>query len=173
VIVTNQDDAWLSIRDASLRLGVSELTIRRRIKSRKVVSRVEHGKYYVNLALQPEPGAAMDGGELRLADADVRLDAPDGFDTGQSALAALMPDIARLAERAGMAAALEGQTAQLQAENRRLQETLLSLTGRNGWLESRLEEREEEIKLLTDSRPRPGFWRRLFSRGPSGTGAVH
>ena len=43
-----------------------------------------------------------------------------------------------------------------------LQERLVALATRNGWLESRLEEREGAIKLLEDSRPRRSWWRRLF-----------
>ena len=41
----------------------------------------------------------------------------------------------------------------------------MALANRNGWLESKLDEREREIKLLEDSRHRPSWLRRVFLGG--------
>jgi len=75
---------------------------------------------------------------------------------------ALLEEHARLAEMAGRARLLEDQLAQLSARHEELREGMLALAGRNGWLESKLEERESEIKLLTDEQPRLSWWKRLF-----------
>jgi septal ring factor EnvC (AmiA/AmiB activator) len=71
----------------------------------------------------------------------------------------------RLAEQAGRAALLEEQLRSLQERYAQLQDGAVSLANRNGWLESKLDEREREIKLLEDSRPKPSFWQRLFGGG--------
>jgi excisionase family DNA binding protein len=80
-----------------------------------------------------------------------------GFD-----LDALLGEHARLAKMAGRARLLEDQLAQLSARHDELREGMLSLAGRNGWLESKLEERESAIKLLTDEQPHAPWWKRLF-----------
>jgi excisionase family DNA binding protein len=77
-------------------------------------------------------------------------------------LDALLLEHARLAEIAGRATLLQNQYAELTARHEELQSGMLSLAGRNGWLESKLEERESEIKLLTDQQPQLSWWKRLF-----------
>lgn len=49
------------------------------------------------------------------------------------------------------------QAIQLETINQQLQ----AASFRNGYLESQLQEREKEIKLLTDSQHSPGWWSRL------------
>lgn len=80
-----------------------------------------------------------------------------GFD-----LDALLAEHGRMAEIAGRAQLLQDQYAELTARHEELQAGMLSLAGRNGWLESKLEDRESEIKLLTDQQPRLSWWKRLF-----------
>jgi SMC interacting uncharacterized protein involved in chromosome segregation len=77
-------------------------------------------------------------------------------------LDALVVEHRKLAEQAGRAALLEEQLRQLQERYAQLQEGTVSLANRNGWLESKLDERDREIKLLQDSRKKPSFWKRLF-----------
>ncbi|HLJ68045.1 MAG TPA: hypothetical protein VKX16_11860 [Chloroflexota bacterium] len=156
--MTNHDDEWLTIREASLRLGVSELTIRRRIKQRKLAFRMREGKYFVNPSVRlsaPEPG---DGPP---AAPHVELDREPMAATDISG--ELVSQLTALAERAGRSAALEERVARLESENEMLRESALALSNRNGWLQGKLEERESEIKLLTDSAPRKSWLRRLFS----------
>jgi hypothetical protein len=80
-----------------------------------------------------------------------------GFD-----LDSLLSEHSRLAETAGRAQLLEEQLAQLTERHEELRAGMLSLAGRNGWLESKLEERESELRLLTDEQPRVSWWRRLL-----------
>jgi hypothetical protein len=178
----------MTIREAAHVLSVSELTIRRRIKDRRLAYRLENGKYYVNVAQpaasedRPAKGRAGDGGERPASETASPIgksshlttqsepDLPDGETDASGAtpgfnLDSLLAEHGRLAELAGRAGLLEEQVSELSERNARLQEDVVSLAGRNGWLESKLEERERELKLLTDSRHRVSFWKRLFGGG--------
>jgi hypothetical protein len=197
--MTNQPTRWMTIREASLALAVSELTIRRRIKDGRLVHRLVNGKYYIDLQSTPGSLDAADGTETDPRNLTDQLDqttslaasvpigaaqkdgngvdtssvrslpaegiAPDSMDRPRAAgfdLDALLAEHARLAEVAGRARLLEDQLAQLSERHEELRAGMLSLAGRNGWLESKLEERESEIKLLTDEQPRASWWKRLF-----------
>lgn len=87
---------------------------------------------------------------------------PDGATESGIDLDALLAEHARLAEVAGRAGLLQEQYAELSARHEELRAGMLSLAGRNGWLESKLEERESELKLLTDQQRRSPWWKRLF-----------
>lgn len=176
--MTNQQTRWMSIREAALALGVSELTVRRRIKDGKVTYRSENGKYYVNVnaapversapplrTVQPKPEVVAEvapDAEVLPDDEGVITDEPAPPVITQINLDGLLREQARLAEIAGRAAAIEEQLRVLEARHSALQDGVISLANRNGWLESRLEDREQEIKLLSDSRRRVSWWRRLF-----------
>jgi excisionase family DNA binding protein len=185
--VTNQDSNWLSIREAALAAGVSELTIRRRIKDGKIPHRLVGGKYFVaDTALHtsrqrgvPEAGTnhriklvpdKLSSHADRAPSARVSSQPDDqspvngttSNDAPRLNLDALLLDYTRLAEIAGRATLLEEQLRQLQQQYAATQENTLALATRNGWLESKLEERDEAIKLLTDSKPRRSLWRRIF-----------
>jgi hypothetical protein len=162
----------MSIREASLALGVSELTIRRRIKTGRLANRLQNGKYYVNFDLtvepQPQPEHRPDASRPAPTDQSEPETASSSLPTSQrdtTPLELFLPEYARLAEQAGRAAILGDEVRRLQEEQRELQESLIALAGRNGWLESRLEEREEQLRMLEDSRPRRRWWHRLTRRG--------
>lgn len=178
--MSNQHSEWLTIREAASALGVSDLTIRRRIKDGKIAHRLNNGKYFVNLSA-PVPAHPRitehtstevpdHPGESDYSNAGEYSPAQEYSDTNRAdeshhvvaQLNAMLPEYARLAERAGRAALLEQQYDDLQERYRALESSVVSLASRNGWLESKLEEREQEVRLLTDSqRPRP-WWKRLF-----------
>ena len=159
--MTTHDD-WMTIREAALAWGVSELTVRRRIKDGKLVSRLDNGKYYVRpehgLAPAQEPATETDETPA------VRVPETPAAATGRPSinLDALVAEHRSLAEQAGRASLLEEQLRQLEERYARLQEGTVSLANRNGWLESKLDDRNREIKLLQDSRKKPSFWKRLF-----------
>jgi excisionase family DNA binding protein len=168
--MTNHVNEWLTIREAAMRLGVSDLTIRRRIKSGSLSHRLDSGKYLVNLA-----GAAAgdsNGGSKRevASDTEPQLVKPEGRSPEESAAAvgpkldldSLITHHRRLAEEAGRAALLREQLEKLEQQNAVLREGIVALSNRNGWLESKLEEREQAIKLLTDSQHRRPWWKRLL-----------
>lgn len=163
----------MSIREAALALGVSELTVRRRIKDGKLAHRSENGKYYVDLeATLAEPRVAPT--QLRAVKDEPESAAEAGITgeqgpavTTQINLDELLREHARLAEVAGRAAAIEEQLRALEMRHVELQDGVISLSNRNGWLESRLEDREREVKLLTDSQRHVSWWRRLFGAAPA------
>jgi excisionase family DNA binding protein len=167
--VTNHTNGWLTIREAALALGISELTIRRRIKDGRLPHRLDNGKYYVTLASQSEdeqPAARQTDqrrvtNHMRNADrARSDLITRDSHQTVD--LDALLAEHARLAETAGKAAVLQDRVQELEERHRSLQDGIVALANRNGWLESKLDEREREIKLLSDSSRRQSWWRRLL-----------
>ena len=169
--MSNQDGRWLSIREAALELGTSELTIRRRIKSRRLPSRLEGGKDFVRVdagEMEPEPQLEEPEEEIASQNAEALSESkPRGQEQliPASELVTLLADRTDLAEAAGRAALLQQQLEALEGRYMTLQEGALALANRNGWLESKLEEREREIKLLTDSQHRVSWWRRLFLGG--------
>jgi hypothetical protein len=135
------------------------------------------GKYLVLLAAPPDGRRPRTVGPDHSASAPAattQRDYSGHISTNGSArpdsdlinLDALLADYRRLAEQAGKADALRQQIDSLEEQNRETREALVALANRNGWLESRLEEREHELKLLTDSRHRVSWWRRLFGATP-------
>jgi excisionase family DNA binding protein len=175
--MTDQNDDWLTIREASLAIGVSELTIRRRIKDGKIAHRMVGGKYYVNRSLPPLAASVPDDsggtGRTRTEPLSLRPDATSGHGTNDHGengpslpsevpFQAVLADYGRLAERAGRATLLAERLDELSRECETLRASVLALTGRNGWLESKLEERESQMKLLSDRATKPRLWRRLF-----------
>jgi excisionase family DNA binding protein len=161
--MTTHADEWLTIRQAADRLGLSDLSVRRRIKDGRLAHRLVDGKYFVNLALPASSLPSLPASPVSDHDGDYSGDqsAPVGA-PAPGELAAVLPAVTELAERAGRSAALEERLRQLETREADLQERLVALATRNGWLESRLDEREQTIKLLEDSRHRRPWWRRLF-----------
>lgn len=160
---TQPQSGWLTIRQAAAALGVSELTVRRRIKDRKVAFRLEGGKYYVNLDL-PVPAARtaerkVSPDALRVEPEHVSEPEPD---PGSGAMSALLPELSRLAEQAGRASALQEQVEALEERCAAMQRDLVALSTRNGWLESQVQEREKQVLQLADENRRTAWWRRIF-----------
>lgn len=155
---TNHPNGWLTIREAALALGTSELTVRRRIKDGRLTGRLENGKYYVRLTdRSDEPAPSLEvSPEAHVA--------PTNGGAAPVDMAAILAEQTRLAELAGRASFLQEHLRALEERYTALQEGALALANRNGWLESKLEEREEEIKLLEDSRQKASWLKRLFSR---------
>ncbi|HZS94706.1 MAG TPA: helix-turn-helix domain-containing protein [Chloroflexota bacterium] len=222
--MTNQGNGWLTIREAALQLGVSELTIRRRIKDGKVAHRLENGKYYINFDLpvstahgaaearspsRPTAASISPSGRAQIAPTDrvpetnpvdgralqanrdgatvptgdnvaepsvATQSSPPRPRTGEGVggegphlnLDALLGEHRRLAEQVGRGSLLAERVRELEAREAQLQESLVALSNRNGWLESKLEEREREVKLLTDGNRRVSWWRRLFGAPATG-----
>ena len=170
--MSNQSDRWLSIREAALELGTSELTIRRRIKAGRLRSRLQAGKYFVCLdgsepvSEAPSHVPANDVEQEKIDLPSETEPASEGEPVIRAGdLLTLIADRTELAEAAGRAELLQQQLQALEERYATLQEGALALSNRNGWLESKLEEREREIKLLTDSQHRVSWWRRVFLGG--------
>ena len=78
--------AWMPVAEAAARLGVSERTIWRRIKSESIPSRSEAGRTLVDLEESDASADGLHGAELHSRAAD------------DDALAAVMAELAELRE---------------------------------------------------------------------------
>jgi predicted RNase H-like nuclease (RuvC/YqgF family) len=163
---TRPSPGWLTIRQAAAALNVSELTIRRRIKDGKVAHRLESGKYFVNLDLPIATVVPRSEDETSPVEESTHVVTPtDVHDFNQdrplTGFDRFLPELTRLAGEAGRAEQLRDQIHALEERCAELQREVVTLAGRNGWLESQLQEREKEVRQLTDSHPRRGWWRRF------------
>lgn len=130
----------VSITEAAIRLGVSERTIQRRITRGQLATEKDAaGRVYVICPTQSDTVSVNVG---QSSDTDSQQSDTVGHNEGRS-------DQDQLWEM------VRAQATKIEA-----------LTARNGWLESQLHERQEdikELKLLTDSQHKRGWWARFAS----------
>lgn len=130
----------VSITEAAIRLGVSERTIQRRITRGQLVTEKDAaGRVYVVCPTQSDT-------------LSVSVGQPTSVDSQQS-------------DTVGHSESKSDQD-QLWEMVRTQATKIEALTARNGWLESQLHERQEdikELKLLTDSQNKRGWWARFAS----------
>lgn len=136
-LVREQDANWLSVEDVSERLGISVRAVQKRLKKGSLRGRKEKtatGEKWL-----------IDGNELDASqDANRVLDAP-------------------------LVREQDANRHELDASNivvsdnliRELQAKLEAATYRIGYLEAQLESEREQVKLLTDSQHKPGWWARF------------
>lgn len=167
--MTTHDDEWMTIREASLAMNVSELTIRRRIKDGRLAHRMVDGKYFVNRSAPPPAVKTVTRGDSKMHTVESARSGDATADPGSArvSIEQFLPEYGRVAEIAGRASVLEERLKEIALENQSLRDNILSLAGRNGWLESKLEERENELRMLADSRKKRSFWSRLFGTDPN------
>ncbi|NJL73191.1 MAG: helix-turn-helix domain-containing protein [Candidatus Competibacteraceae bacterium] len=142
---TADTSLWVTVTQAAAALNKSERTIQRYIKAGKLESREElGGKLFVLLPTTADtvsvvsPTFADMSHEVQ-APADTRHDAAD-IHVGTVPIAELNKHLELIKE---------------------LQNQVQAAAFRNGYLESKLEERDREIKLLTDSQHKPSWWQRF------------
>lgn len=144
----------LPVEDAALRLGLSE---------RAILKRLRRG--------------TLKGFKVPAKRGEKWLVCPEGLPAGPAeghieieALPVGLPDIENegICPSQGLAAGvpsgveqLVGLVQDLQAKLDKANDQLQSANFRNGYLESKLEEREKEIKLLTDGQHKPRWWARF------------
>lgn len=154
-VPTNADTIqWVSVTKAGALLSKSERTIQRYIKSGKLIAKDDiTGKLLVGLQksadileLVPTENECLPTG------ADSQEDLPTSAD-----IAGNVPNMGQQ----GLVPAIE-VTKHLELI-RDLQNQLQAASFRNGYLESQLENQREQIKLLTDSQHKGGWWARFSS----------
>lgn len=130
----------VSITEAAIRLGVSERTIQRRITRGQLATEKDAaGRVYVTCPTQSDTVSVNVG----------QSSGTDGHPSDSVGRNESKSDQDQLWEM------VRSQAAKIEA-----------LTARNGWLESQLHERQEdikELKLLTDSQHKRGWWARFGS----------
>jgi hypothetical protein len=136
---------WVTVTQAAAALNKSERTIQRYIKAGKLESREElGGKLFVLL-----PPSA------------------DTVSVVSPTFADLSHEVSACADTSHATAHMSVGTVSIAELNKHLelikelQNQVQAAAFRNGYLESKLEEREREIKLLTDSQHKPSWWQRF------------
>ncbi|MCC7531961.1 MAG: helix-turn-helix domain-containing protein [Candidatus Melainabacteria bacterium] len=139
---------WWTLPEATTALGVNERTLRRWIKRDKIEARKVQGTYGEEWRIKP--GSPTDcppvtTGPDKSDPAPARPATPDS--------PVLVPDLLETKIRLAL----------MEQENQQLKQQLQGATYRNGYLESKLEERDNAIKLLTDSQHKRNGWSRFWS----------
>jgi len=139
---------WWTLSEATDALNINERTLRRWIKRGKVDAVKVQGVYGEEWRIKPGPSTerplSTPGPDIPIL-TPTRPASPDSPDL----LSELLESKVRLSI--------------FEQENRQLREQLQGATFRNGYLEAQLEGREREIKLLTDSQHKSGFWKGFWS----------
>lgn len=135
---------WWTLSEATAALNINERTLRRWIKRGKVEALKVQGIYGEEWRIKPGPGTdcppTTPGPDIPTITParPVSVDSPD-----------LMSELLESKVRLSI----------FEQENRQLREQLQGATFRNGYLESQLEGKNREIKLLSDSHHKAGFWK--------------
>lgn len=143
----------LPVEDAALRLGLSERAILKRLRRGTLKGFKVPAKRGEKWLVDPAALPAVEGVPLEIEALPVGL--PDLEDE------AILPSQGLPAGVPSGVEQLVGLVQDLQAKLDKANDQLQSANFRNGYLESKLEEREKEIKLLTDGQHKPGWWARF------------
>jgi len=138
-------DMW-TVEDAIQRLGITKRTVLRKIKNSELTGYKVPGVYGPEWRLYPPTLGGDKFGDLSLVTrvvGDQHLVTP-----------AVSNDLIE---------ELRKQVLELKTENQSLQKDLQGANWRNGYLESQAETKDQQIKLLTDSQHKGGWWARFSS----------
>lgn len=141
--------SWWTLAEAVIRLSVNEKTLRRWIKQGKVNAVKVQGARGEEWRI--EPGQARTSTDQQKPGLDIF--SPDITITSQTEPISIETEqFIQLRVRLEI----------FEQENQELKAQLQGATYRNGYLEARLEGKEQEIKLLTDSQHhKSSFWQRV------------
>lgn len=171
VMPTGADTAdtlqWVSIVQAAARLNKSERTIHRYLKASKLASKTDwEGRLLVGLSARADTSSRVPTGEGK-----VNIDLPTSSEQSADRLTLVLTDADEFDDAVNAlptdAATLQNNFSKEMDKHleliKQLQEQVQAASYRNGYLESKLEEREKDIKLLTDSQHKSSWWSQ-FSR---------
>lgn len=136
-------DMW-TLDDATRQLGVTKRTVLRKLKNGELAGYKVPGPFGQEWRIYPGDKSGDTAGDLSPA-----IESPG--DLGVS------PPVPSLVEE------LRRQVNELKSENQSLQKELQAASWRNGYLESQVQSQDMQIKLLTDSQHKVGWWRRFCS----------
>jgi len=139
---------WWTLPEATTALKVNERTLRRWIKSGKIEASKVQGTYSDEWRIKP-------GSEISCPPVITGPGKPDPEPRRQSSADSpdLTPDLLETKIRLAI----------MEQENQQLKQQLQGATFRNGYLEAQLEGKDTQIKLLTDSQHKRGWWARFSS----------
>lgn len=136
-------DMW-TLDDATRHLAVTKRTVLRKLKNGELVGYKVPGPFGPEWRIYPGDRADDATGDL----------SPPKPSPGDPVVSP--PDPALIEE-------LRRQISDLKSENQSLQKDLQGANWRNGYLESQVQSQDTQIKLLTDSQHKAGWWVRLCS----------
>lgn len=143
----------ITTEEASQRLGISARAVINRLKAGTLEGRKVRGKYRKEWRVfwEEVPKASEESPEIAMERSE---DSEEPSEEGSEVFGT-----GKAPQEAGGSAAISG----LLEQNQRLMDQMHALTYRNGYLEAKLEAKEEEIKLLTDRQRDGGWWSRFCS----------
>lgn len=144
----------LNTEEAAKRLGISSRAVINRLKAGSLPGKLVQGKYRKEwrVSWDAVPKSSEEPPEIKIENSEPSEAADRNASEG-------LRSSSERSEGSSDSTAILG----LLEQNKRLMDQLNALTYRNGYLESKLEEREREVKLLTDSQKRQGRWARFAS----------
>ena len=147
-LISPDPSQWWTLSEASEALSLNERTLRRWIKLGKIEARKVQGTFGEEWRIRP-------GSANGCPPATTGPDKPDPAPAVRATPDSpdLVPDLLKTKIRLAL----------LEQENQQLKQQLQGATYRNGYLEGKLEERDNAIKLLTDSQHKRGVLARFWS----------
>lgn len=144
----------LNTEDAAKRLGISSRAVINRLKAGTLPGKLVQGKYRKEWRVfwNEVPNTSEEQQEVRFENSEP---AEASFEKHSEQFRSSSEHSEQASESTAILGLLE--------QNKRLMDQLNALTYRNGYLESKLEEREKEVKLLTDSQQKTSWWHRFGS----------
>lgn len=144
--------AWFSIEDASRRLGISKNAVQKRLKRGKLIGKKTSGPF----------------GDIWLVDLssenqvlEIEFENPEGSVEAEEAKPS--GSASEQQDFEGSAKGLAGRTEIEFAWQMELLNRVERLSLENGQLKALLQEREKEVRLLTDSQQKSGWWAKFSS----------
>jgi hypothetical protein len=153
-IIGGSASELLNTEDAAKKLGISSRAVINRLKAGTLPGKQVQGKYRKEWRVfwNEVPKSSEEQPEIRI----------EGSEASEEPAKRHSEEFRSSSERSedtSESTAILG----LLEQNKRLMDQLNALTYRNGYLESKLEEREKEVQLLTDSQHKRGWWSRFGS----------
>jgi hypothetical protein len=153
-IIGGSASELLSTEDAAKKLGISSRAVINRLKAGTLPGKQVQGKYRKEWRVfwNEVPKTSEEQPEIRIESSEASEEPVQRHSEGFRSSSERSEDTSESTAILGL---LE--------QNKRLMDQLNALTYRNGYLESKLEEREREVQLLTDSQHKRGWWARFAS----------
>jgi len=149
-------EGYWTTDEAAKELGLSQRTIFKRLKDGSLTGFRVKGKFKEEWRIKP----TLPNRKVIEAVPEVQELEPEASGShNREAQERVQEEVASSSRSVNQVSDLDKLLTLIQEKDRQLQ----AATFRNGYLEAQLEGKEREIKLLTDSQHKPGFWHGFWS----------